>query len=156
MITEMAIVTANCLLSRPWIPLMRPMGMKTEESTRAIPTTGPETSDMAWRVAARGAIPSSMWCSTASTTTIASSTTRPMASTSPKRERVLMENPSMGNTAKVPIRETGTAIRGMRVALQFCRKRKTTRMTSTMASTRVVAISLIPSVTGSVVSREIA
>ncbi len=45
MITEIAIVTANCRLSRPWIPLMRPMGMKTEESTRAIPTTGPETSD---------------------------------------------------------------------------------------------------------------
>ena len=34
-----------------------------------------------------------MWCSTISTTTMASSTTSPMASTRPKSERVLMENP---------------------------------------------------------------
>ncbi len=118
-----------------------------------MPTTGPETSDIAFRVASRGAMPSSMWCSTASTTTIASSTTRPMASTRPKRERVLIEKPRKGKKAKVPIRDTGTAIRGMRVARQFWRNRNTTRMTRIMASPRVVAISLMPSVTGKVVSR---
>ena len=48
--------------------------------------------------------------------------------------------------------ETGTAIIGMSVARQFCRKRKTTRMTRTIASTSVCTISLMPSVTGSVVS----
>ena len=55
---------------------------------------------MAWSVASRGDIPSSMWCSTASTTTIASSTTRPMASTRPKRESVLIEKPRSGKNGE--------------------------------------------------------
>ncbi len=93
-----------------------------------------------------------MWCSTASTTTMASSTTKPMASTSPKSDSVLMENPNKGKTAKVPISDTGTAMRGMRVARQFCRKRNTTRVTRSIASRIVLAISRIPSVTGKVVS----
>ena len=69
---------------------------------------------------------------------------------------MLIENPSNGKTAKVPMSDTGTAIIGMSVARQFCRKRKTTRMTRTMASMSVVTISLMPSVTGSVVSSETA
>src|SRR5439155_1544944 len=59
MTTAMAIVTANCWLRRPWIPPMSAMGMKTADRTRAIPTTGPETSDMALSVASRGERPSS-------------------------------------------------------------------------------------------------
>ena len=51
------------------------------------------------------------------TTTIASSTTRPTASTRPKSESVLIENPSRKDD-KVPTSETGTANRGMSVALQ--------------------------------------
>ena len=43
---------------------------------------------------------------------------------------------------------------GMSVARQPCRKKKTTMMTSTSASKRVFTISLIPSVTARVVSRE--
>jgi hypothetical protein len=155
MMTEIAIVTANCLLRRPWIPLIRPMGMKTEDSTRAMPTTGPDTSDIAFSVASRGGRPCSMWCSTASTTTIASSTTRPIASTKPNSESVLMENPSSGKKANVPISETGTAISGMSVARQFWRKRNTTRMTRIIASQSVDPISFMPSVTGRLVSRPI-
>ena len=151
--TAIAIVTANCWLSRPWIPPMSAIGMKTAERTRAIPTTGPETSDMALSVASRGESPSSIWCSTASTTTIASSTTSPMARTSANRERVLMEKPRKGKNAKVPTSETGTAMSGMSVARQFWRKRKTTRITRKVASAMVVRISLMPSVIGSVVSR---
>ena len=92
-------------------------------------TTGPETSFMAWAVASLGLMPCSMWCITASTTTMASSTTMPMASTRPSSERVLTEKPSSGKTMKVPMSETGTVSSGMRVARQFCRKTKTTRMT---------------------------
>ena len=58
----------------------------------------------------------------------------------------------MGKNAKVPIKETGTAIIGISVARQFCRKRKTTKVTRSIAITRVIKISLIPSVTGKVVS----
>ncbi len=52
----------------------------------------------------------------------------------------------------MPINDTGTAIMGMSVARQFCRKRNTTSVTSAIASRIVFKISLIPSVTGAVVS----
>ena len=93
-----------------------------------------------------------MWCSTASTTTIASSTTRPIASTRAKSDSVLIEKPSSGKNANVPIRDTGTAISGISVARQFWRNRNTTTITSSVASAMVVVISAMPSVTGSVVS----
>jgi hypothetical protein len=105
--------------------------------------TGPDTSSIALSVASRGLMPSSMWCSTASTTTIASSTTSPMASTRAKSDSVLIEKPSSGKTAKVPISETGTAIIGISVARQFCKKIKTTRRTSTIAINNVCTISLM-------------
>ena len=47
MMTEMATVTANCLFNRPWMPLMKAMGINTEARIRAMATTGPETSRMA-------------------------------------------------------------------------------------------------------------
>src|SRR6267143_5528715 len=114
--------------------------MKTAESTSATPTTTPETSRIACNVASRGDIPSSMWRSTASTTTIASSTTSPMASTSPKSESVLIENPNNGNTTNVPTNDTGTAHKGIRVARQPWRKMKTTSTTSASASNNVFRI----------------
>ena len=57
---------------------------------------------------------------------------------------------------KAPISETGTAISGISVARQPWRNRKTTMITSTIASTSVCTISLMPSLTGSVVSSAIA
>ena len=61
-------------------------------------------------------------CSTASTTTIASSTTIPMASTRPSSERLLRLNPIPFIAAKVPMIATGTAMSGMSVARQLWRK----------------------------------
>ena len=104
------------------MPGMKAVGMKTAESTSAMPMTGPEISSIALNAASLGARPSSMWRSTASTTTIASSTTSPMASTSPNSESVLMENPNAGKNMNVPINETGTASKGISVARQPCRK----------------------------------
>src|SRR5437016_1718677 len=124
--------------------------MKTAESTSATPTTTPETSRIACNVASRGAIPSSIWRSTASTTTIASSTTSPIASTNPKSESVLIENPNKGNKTNRPTSETGTAHNGMSVARQPCKKMKTTKTTSASASNSVFTISCMPSVTASV------
>ena len=63
-----------------------------------------------------------MWRSTASTTTMASSTTRPIASTRPNSDSVLMEKPNSGKKTNVPISETGTASSGISVARQPCRK----------------------------------
>ena len=83
---------------------------------------GPETSPMALTVASLGDIPASILADTASTTTMASSTTIPMARTRPSNDKVLIEKPSSGKTAKVPISETGTAIVGIKVARKFCKK----------------------------------
>ena len=74
------------------------------------------------RVASIGGSPSSMCRSTFSTTTIASSTTMPMASTRPKSDSVLSENPRPSITANVPTSETGTATSGMIDARHVCRK----------------------------------
>ncbi len=64
-------------------------------------------------------------------TTIASSTTNPVASVMPNRVSVLMENPSSLTNAKVPINETGIVTAGMIVLRQSSRNTKITRMTST-------------------------
>ena len=52
----------------------------------------------------------------------------------------------------VPISETGTAITGISVARQFCRNKNTTTITSTIASSSVLTVSEMPSLTGRVVS----
>ena len=121
----------------------------------AIATTGPETSSIALSVASLGSMPCSMWCITASTTTMASSTTMPIASTRPSSDSTLIEKPSSGKKMNAPTSDTGTVSSGISVARQFCRKTKTTRMTRNTASSSVWTISLMPSVTGSVVSSEI-
>ena len=57
-----------------------------------------------------------MMRSTFSSTTMASSTTMPMASTSPNRVSRLIEKPSRYMPAKVPMIDTGTAMIGMIIA----------------------------------------
>ena len=117
--------------------------MNTAARMNAIATTGPETSSIAWMVASRGLMPWSMLCCTASTTTIASSTTMPIARTRPNMLVMLIEKPSSGNSANVPTIDTGTVSSGISVARQFCRNRNTTRMTSASASNSVTTTSLI-------------
>jgi hypothetical protein len=91
-----------------------------------------------------------MFRSTFSTTTIASSTTIPIASTRPNRERVLMEKPKPSRTANVPTIETGTATSGITEARQVWRKSTTTITTSRTASNRVFTTSRIDSLTNTV------
>ena len=122
---------------------MKPMGTNTAHRTSAMATIGPLTSSIAFRVASLGVSPSAMLRSTFSTTTMASSTTMPMASTSPNRDRALMEKPSACITAKVPTSDTGTAAMGMIDARQVWRKRITTRTTRASASRRVRTTSSI-------------
>src|ERR1700757_4399639 len=119
------------------MPLMNAVGMNTALNTIAMATTAPPTVSMALRVASLGSIPCSMLCSTASTTTMASSTTIPIASTKPNNDRLLSENPNAAITAKVPTNDTGTATIGMRVARQVCRNTSTTINTRTTASIKV-------------------
>src|SRR5689334_23843679 len=94
------------------------------------------TSSIALWAASRGESPASMLRSTFSTTTIASSTTMPIANTSPNKDRVLMEKPNISRIAKVPTIEIGTATRGMIEARQVWRNSTTTSTTRRMASKR--------------------
>ena len=72
---------------------MNAVGTKTAQSTSAVAMIGLVTSLIARLAASTGDRPSAMLRSTFSTTTMASSTTMPMASTRPNSDRLLMENP---------------------------------------------------------------
>ena len=78
-----------------------------------------------------------------SNTTIASSTTKPIASTKANIVRVLTVNPNKAINAKVPIKQTGIVTKGMMDARKVLRKRKITKATSTIASTMVSYTALI-------------
>src|SRR5262245_25166513 len=134
------------------MPAINAVGTKTAQSTSAMAMTGPVTSSIALRAASRGDNPSASHRSTFSTTTIASSTTMPIASTMPNSDRLLSEKPNMVMTANVPTSETGTATIGMIVARQFCKKTSTTINTSTNASISVWTTLMIDSCTNTVVS----
>jgi len=122
---------------------MNAVGTNTAHSTSAVATIGPVTSFIAWIVASSGDRPSSMLRSTFSTTTIASSTTMPIASTRPNSDSVLSPKPNRCMTPSVPISETGTASSGMIDARQVCRNTITTITTSAIASSRVCSTAWI-------------
>ena len=63
-----------------------------------------------------------------------------------------MLKPIAAMAANVPTIATGTATNGISVARQFCRKRRTTSPTSTIASRSVFTTSPIESVMKGVVS----
>ena len=100
----------------PTEPLPNAMGMNTAVSTRVMPITAPVISFMACEVASRGDSPRvAIRRSTFSTTTMASSTMMPMASTMPNMVRELMEKPASSITAKVPSSAMGATMAGIRV-----------------------------------------
>ena len=66
--------------------------------------------------------------------TMASSTTRPTASTMASMESTLMEKPHRYMMKKAPMSDTGITMQGMSVTRQSRRKRKMMMMTSTKAS----------------------
>ena len=78
-----------------------------------------------------------MFDSTFSTTTIASSTTRPIARIMPNIVSMLTEKPSRCMPMNVPTIDTGTARMGISVARSDCRNTNTTSTTSTTASKNV-------------------
>src|SRR5439155_27250027 len=76
-------LSVNC----PEIPEMNATGMNTADRPNAMAITAGVTSSLALKAASRGVSPCSIQRSTFSTTTIASSTTIPIASTRPNSER---------------------------------------------------------------------
>ncbi len=151
--TEMTIVAANCWYMLPVMPPMNATGTNTEQSTSTMAISAPAIWRMARFVAALGGRCScAIIRSTFSMTTMASSTTIPIARTIPNSVSVFTENPSAFNPRKVPMMLTGTARTGMSVARQLCRNTNTTSVTSSIASSSVFATSIIDSVMKGVVS----
>ena len=140
---EKTIVIANWLYSFPVIPGMKATGTNTAASTSVIVTIGVVISAIAARVASSGGRPRWRYFSTFSTTMIASSTTRPIARTSPQSVSELIEKPKAAITANVATSETGIASIGMIVARKPWRKTNTTIMTRTNDSISVCSTSLM-------------
>ena len=80
---------------------------------------------------------------TASTTTIALSTTIPIANTNANKVIRFKENPKNCINKKVPISDTGTVNAGIRVDLQSCKKINTTKETNKKASNNVFNTTLM-------------
>src|ERR1700750_17805 len=120
------------------MPGMKAVGTKTAMSTSEIAIIAAPNSFMVRCDAVAGSNPCSMLRSTFSTTTIASSTTMPMASTRPKSVNVFSENPNADMTANVAINEDGVETIGMIAVRQDCRNTRTTTTTSAMASNSVL------------------
>jgi len=116
------------------MPVMKVVGTKTANSTRAMAIIAAPTSSIDSRAASIGVDPSFKRRSTFSTTTMASSTTMPTDRTRPNSVSMLSVKPNPCITTQVPIRDTGMATTGMMVARQVLRKRSTTRTTRTVAS----------------------
>ena len=136
--TEPAIVIPNCVKNEPDVPGMNATGTNTAMNTSVHEITATDTSLMAWRVASRALLmPPSIFAITASTTTMASSTTVPIASTRANSVNIFSEKPASCTIANVPSSDTIIEIDGISVAFQFCKKKYTTRMTSRIAITRV-------------------
>ena len=120
---------------------MKRMGMKTAMSEKLIETTVKPTSAALVSAACIGAMPSSMWRVAFSSTTMASSTTKPVATMSAISERLFRLKPARYMKPKVAMIDTGTAAAGMSVARTRRRNAKTTRMTSPTAMMRVFSTS---------------
>jgi hypothetical protein len=118
------------------------IGANTATKTIDVAITAPVTSRMLATAAARASRPRSCISrSTFSITTMASSTTRPVARVRPNRVKVLIENPNSSTKAKVPTKDTGRVSATMTTLRQPWRNRKITAITRTTASMSVVTTS---------------
>src|SRR5579862_3195123 len=128
-------ITANSRNRRPTTPLIMRMGMKTAMSEMLIDRTVKPISSAPLRAACMGFMPLSRWRVMFSMTTIASSTTNPVAMVSAISDRLSRVYPSRYIAPNVATMETGTETLGMNVDQPLRRKMNTTRMTSPMEMT---------------------
>ena len=113
---EEAIHSANCLNIRPVIPPINDTGTNTAINTSEVAKTAPNTSFIVISVAVLGSFPSCICRCVFSSTTIASSTTKPTARTRPNKINRFIENPNKCIKINTPIKETGIAQKGINAA----------------------------------------
>ncbi len=144
-ITAPASVKANSMKSFPVSPPRNPIGAYTAARVSVITMTGNAISRAPVSAAASGSMPSSMWRWMFSTTTIASSTTSPIASTIASSVSRFTEKPSHSISESTPIRDRGIVTTGTITERSEPRNRKMIRITIRLASTRVLTTSSIDS-----------
>ncbi|KAG1079682.1 hypothetical protein G6F40_016206 [Rhizopus arrhizus] len=101
-------VTVNSRKNAPIMPLANSSGMNTATSEAVIETMVKPISRAPVSAACMRGMPSSRWRMMFSITTIASSTTKPVATTSAISERLSSDMPAKAITAKVPASDNGT------------------------------------------------
>ena len=131
-------VNPNCLKNIPEVPPIKLTGINTADITSVMDIIAGAISFKAVIVATFGSFsPASSCACTASTTTMASSTTIPIANTRANSVNRFIENPNTCKKKNVPIMATGTAIAGIRVDLISCKNTNTTINTNIKASINV-------------------
>ena len=123
---------------RPVSPGRNAAGRNTEINTSVMPTIGANSASIALIAASWPDMPCSILCAAPSTTTMASSTTMPIASTIANSVDRLMVKPSAAIAAKAPMMVTGTVVAGTSMARQSCRNTRITTSTRKPASIRVL------------------
>jgi hypothetical protein len=144
-VTAPASVSANSRKSEPVSPPWNAIGAYTAASVIVIAMIGPTSSRAPLSAASSWLCPSARWRSTFSTTTIASSTTRPTESTIASRVNRFRVNPNTCIRNTAPISETGIATTGTSTERKLPRKRKITITTINSVSRRVWVTSEIAS-----------
>ena len=132
--TAPARASANSVNNRPVRPGVKARGAYTATSVAVMVMTAKPISRAPRMLAENGSMPSSMYRKMFSSMTMASSTTRPIASTSASNVRVLMLKPASAISANVPTRLTGIVMMGMMDARIVRKNTKMTSATSTTAS----------------------
>src|SRR5215831_14301914 len=109
-------VTANSRKTRPRMPVMNRIGIKTAASDRVMETMVKPISFDPLSAASRGFSPISMWRTMFSSMTMASSTTNPTERMRAIIEMLFMLKFSKYMTENVPRMENGRAMAGIMVA----------------------------------------
>ena len=130
-------VNANSRNKRPIIPSMKIIGINAAPSDRLMERTVKPNSCAPFKAAVSGVSPASIWRWTFSTTTMASSTTKPTAIVIAINESVSSVKPATHIAAKLPAMERGTEIPTAIVCARLRRKTSTTPITRRMATSSV-------------------
>ena len=142
-VTAKASTKPNSEKTPPACPGRKEIGMKTAASVAVVEITAKNTSFAPEAAAAKAPMPDLRLRTIFSTTTMASSTTIPVANTSARRLIVLTENPVSQIAASVPINATGIVTAGINVARGERRNRKITTTTMPVAMRMDLTTSLI-------------
>ena len=140
-ITATDSVTANSLNKRPVCPPINNSGINTATSDKLIDSTVKPTSRAPSSAALNLSMPASIWRLVFSSTTIASSTTKPVATVSAIRLKLFKLKPSKYMTLNVPSSDTTVATAGINVARALRKNALTTNTTSTIDINSVISIS---------------